>query len=224
MGLKAENISREFLRQGRDSNVFTALYPTDFTLESGKVTVVMGRSGSGKTTLLNICAGLLQPTCGKVWIGDTDIYALDDAALSKFRNEHISVIVQSHSAIASLTVLENVELPLNLYHQNNPEKALELLEMMGIAELKDCMPNQLSGGELRRMAIARSLMTDPDILLADEPTGDLDDENTEIVFRLLKDVAQKGTAVLLVTHENTAVQYADVLYKMDAGKLTKITG
>ncbi|MBP3852795.1 MAG: ABC transporter ATP-binding protein [Erysipelotrichaceae bacterium] len=223
MGLRAEKVKKDFIRKSKDTNVFTAVHPVDLNLTGGTLTELCGRSGSGKSTLLNMLAGLLKPSEGTVYIDDIDIYALEDKALSKLRNEKLGVIPQGHSAISSLTVLENVLLPLSVYERHvDPAYAMELLDMVGIAHLKDAMPSELSGGEMRRMAIARAFVTKPSIVLADEPTGDLDDENTEIVLRLLKEAAQKGAAVLLVTHEKEANKYADRIYRMNAGKLDPV--
>lgn len=155
-------------------------------------------------------------------MGETDLYALADGPLSRFRNAHIGVIPQGQSGLHSLTVLENVLLPSQLFGGGaRPEEALALLEAVGIAHLANEKPSELSGGEMRRMAIARALMMKPEALLADEPTGDLDDENTEAVLKLLKRTAEGGAAVLLVTHEAEAEKYADAVYRMDAGTLSR---
>ena len=225
MILKAEGISRRFFRKNGGANFFYAVQKTDFTLEAGKLCVIMGRSGSGKSTFLNMLAGLLEPSEGRVMLDNTDIYAMDDKSLSRMRNKNIGVIPQGQTALSSLTVLENVKLPYLLY--NKPSEkidkyAAELIETVGISTLGNSYPNELSGGENRRLAIARALLMQPGILLADEPTGDLDDENTKKVLELLKNAAQNGTAVLLVTHENDAANFADSLYKMDGGVLSQI--
>ena len=166
-------------------------------------------------------AGLPAPTAGRVLLDDTDVYALDDEARSRLRNEKLGIVPQEHTGLRSLTVLENVTLPCVMYGEAAPEEAaLALLEKVGIAHLKDAYPNELSGGELRRMSIARALIKNPPVLLADEPTGDLDDENTHAVLRLLRQSADEGAAVLLVTHEREAEQYADSVYRMNDGILT----
>ncbi|MBQ4465148.1 MAG: ABC transporter ATP-binding protein [Oscillospiraceae bacterium] len=223
MNVTTKQLTKEFPRKSGGSNRFTALQPLDFTLESGKLTVLMGRSGSGKSTLLNLLAGLMHPTAGTVMVGETDLYAMPDRELSAFRNQHISVIPQGQTAIYSLNVLENVLLPITLNGTAGTSEiayAKQLLEQLGIAELADVQPSELSGGELRRMAIARAFVRRPEIILADEPTADLDDENTKIVFESLKSAAHNGAAVLMVTHENGAEQYADRLCVMKSGVLT----
>ncbi len=223
MALTAKRISKRFPRATGGTNVFYAVKETDFALPVGELTVLEGRSGGGKTTLLNLLSGLLVPSSGTVMLGGIDLYQLSDEELSRFRNEHFGVIPQGQSAIGSLTVLENVFLPATIYGETEgaTDHAEELLEQLGISHLRDALPRELSGGEMRRMAIARALMGNPDVIFADEPTGDLDDENTEIVFRILRGIADQGKAVLLVTHEKDAERYADRVFRMDAGVLSE---
>ncbi|MBQ8080255.1 MAG: ABC transporter ATP-binding protein [Oscillospiraceae bacterium] len=222
MMLEAQGIRKEFIRQGKGTNRLVAVQDTDLTLGAGELTVLMGRSGSGKSTLLNMLAGLLAPTAGRILLDGEDLYAMEDRALSRLRNAKIGVIPQGQTALHSLTVLENVLLPVRMYDPkaDAAPEALALLERLGIAELQQDKPAALSGGELRRMAIARAVIRRPQIILADEPTGDLDDENTAIVFDFLRESARNGAAVLVVTHEGDAVQYADRIYRMNAGVLT----
>lgn len=222
MKLTAEKICKKYNRKTGGASYFYAVKQTDFELKEDSLTAVYGRSGGGKTTLLNILGGLLEPTEGKVLIGGTDIYSLSDKELSRFKNKNIGIIPQGSTALPSLTVLENVLLPALMFGKRDEElrqHAMKLLETVGIAELSEAMPGELSGGELRRMAIARALMNKPAVILADEPTGDLDDENTAMVLSLLRDTAKNGASVLMVTHEGEAENYADVVLKMDAGIL-----
>lgn len=227
MILKAENITKEFVRKRKDSNVLEAVRETSLTLEPGSFTVLAGYSGSGKSTLLNMLAGLLAPTKGHVYLDDQDIYALDDKELSLLRNSRYGIIPQGQSALGSLTVRENILLPVTLYvsKKNEDEKkaakeyAKELMERTGILELKNERPSELSGGEIRRMAICRALINRPDIIFADEPTGDLDRENTEVVLKLLKDIAKEGCAVFLVSHDRDVYPYADRLFMMEKGEV-----
>ncbi|MBQ3304444.1 MAG: ATP-binding cassette domain-containing protein, partial [Clostridia bacterium] len=155
MTLKAENLSKRYMRKTGQANYFYAVRGASLELRPGEVTVLMGRSGSGKTTLLHMLSGLLTPTEGRVMLGDTDLYALGDAALSKLRNDKIAVVPQGRSAIDSLTVLENVLLPGMMYTSGDENEARRWLEALDIAHLADARPAELSGGELRRMAIAR---------------------------------------------------------------------
>ncbi len=224
MTITANDLSKEFIRQGKGTNRFVAVKPTDIAIEQGKLTLLMGRSGSGKSTLLNMLAGLLAPTSGNVMYGDSDIYTLDDDKLSEFRMEHIGVIPQGQTVVGSLTVLENICLSYLIHgtaddHAAAHTYARELMERFGIAELENELPSALSGGELRRMAIARAMIRKPDVIFADEPTCDLDDENTELVLNILKNTAAGGTAVFMVTHEKDAVGYADIRYSMNAGEI-----
>ena len=221
--LRAENLSMRYFRKTGQGNHFFAVKDAALELRPGEVTLLTGRSGSGKTTLLHMLAGLLTPTEGKVWLDDQDLYGLPDGPLSRLRNRKIAVIPQGRSAIDTLTVLENVLLPAQLAGgAGDAEAAMAWLDRLGIAHLRDAMPPELSGGELRRVAVARALCGTAEALLADEPTGDLDDENTEAVLALLRDAAQKaGRAVLLVTHDSEALPYGDRRFRMDGGVLTE---
>ena len=221
MKLTAQSIKKDFPRKSKSSNYFTAVQTLDFEMESGKVVEITGRSGSGKSTLLNMLAGMLTPTAGKVLLDDIDLYALDEKALARLRNEKIGLIPQGHTALLSLTVLENVLLPSILYSRETPpeERARKLLTDVGLGALMDARPNELSGGELRRMAIARAMLMQPDILLADEPTAGLDSENIIEALSLLRSAADNGASVLLVTHESEAAEFADEVYVMENGKL-----
>lgn len=215
--LVAQGVRKQYFRKGRDSaRYFDAVPAMDLTLSSGELLEVVGRSGSGKTTLLSMLAGLLTPSEGTVLVDGQDLYALDDTARSKLRNKRFGVIPQGHTPLADLTVLQNVCLPYVLYHSADDveQRAIELLAGLGIEGLSECYPNELSGGEMRRMAIARALICQPDVLFADEPTGDLDDQNTDVVLQTLRDAADAGAAVMLVTHEQAAAAYADRVVRM----------
>jgi putative ABC transport system ATP-binding protein len=226
MVLKAEGISKTFRRVRNDSNIMTAVAETSITLEPGKIYVVSGPSGSGKSTLLNMLSGLLAPTTGKVLLDDRDLYALDDSELSAIRNQTMGFLPQGQTAIHSLTVLENVLVPYTLHGRHARKekdfdtavsRAKALLSDIGIADLADVMPSELSGGEIRRMAIARALIHQPAFLFADEPTGDLDKQNTKVVLSLFRQLAQDGISVFLVSHDADAFPYADVIYEMEKG-------
>lgn len=229
MVLEAKQVKKEFIRSQKNSNIFCAVQETNLVLNEGEVTVLSGRSGSGKTTLLNMMAGLLTPTSGQILFKGQDLYQLEDGPLSSMRNRHFGIIPQGQTAISSMTILENVLLPYTLYGSTKEKDAAwqdvkayakELLDLTGISGLADVMPSELSGGELRRMAIARALLMHPEVIFADEPTGDLDDENTHIVLELLRGCAKDGKAVLLVTHDRDALEYGDRLCQMHEGVLT----
>lgn len=219
MNINAIEIKKEFVRETKNTNVFTAVRTCSLMLSAGEVTVIRGRSGGGKTTLLNMMAGILPPTEGKVLYDGKDIYAMSDEELSVFRNHNIGYVPQGKSAISSLTVRENILLPLTLFGESDEAEAVRLMEQFDIAHLRNAMPEELSGGELRRMAIARALIRKPGVLFADEPTGDLDDENTRLVFAKIRSAAEEGAAVLVITHEGEAGGYADHMYRMDGGVL-----
>ena len=202
MLLRTENIHKTYYRNTGSSNYFYAVAPTSLDIPSGTVSVLMGRSGSGKTTLLNMLAGILEPTEGKVLLNGTDLYSLNDAALSRFRNEKIGVVPQARSAVDTLTVMENILLPATLFgHAAPTEDIRHRLEELDIGHLENVLPRELSGGELRRMAIVRAMVRDPDILFADEPTSALD---VSVQKRVVEEMVQMrdhfGTTIIIVTH------------------------
>ncbi len=221
MELRAEKIRRDFLRQSAPQGFFWAVKDADFSLTAGTVMAVTGRSGSGKSTLLKVLAGLMRPGEGRVLLAGTDIYAIKEDERARLRSRFIGLAPQTLMALSSLTVQENILLPcaIDKSGEKSGDYAAELMKILGIEHLKNAYPDELSGGELRRMTLARALVRKPDILLLDEPTGDLDDENTRLVLELLRREAKGGKAVLLVTHEREVADYADQLYRMDAGTL-----
>ena len=223
MIIEATALTKDFARARGGARVFTAVHPLDLGLDEGELTLVSGHSGSGKSTLLNMLAGMLTPTAGSVRIDDTDLYSLRDEELSRLRNERIGLVPQGHTALRALTVLDNVLLPSVLYNRAEApaERARELLDNVGLGDLADAKPTELSGGELRRMAIARALLMNPSIILADEPTAGLDSPNTAGVLTLLRNAADAGTAVLVVSHEAEASRYAQRCYTMEDGHLSQ---
>ena len=224
MELRAEKISQDFLRYSAKDGYFVAVAETNLTLAAGTLTAVTGRSGSGKSTLLHILGGLMKPVTGRVLLDETDLYALDEDTRTRLRSRHIGIVPQRLMSLAALSVRENILLPALLTgtQEQSAARADALMERLGIRKLGAVAPSELSGGELRRVTIARALVMQPGILLADEPTGDLDEENTRSVLSLLRETADAGTAALLVTHEQGAADYADAVYTMAAGKLEKI--
>ena len=221
MIIEATGLTKEFARARGGKRLFTAVHPLDIGLEERQLTLVSGHSGSGKSTLANMLAGILTPTAGHVRLDGTDLYSLRDEELSRLRNERIGLIPQGHTALRALTVLDNVLLPSILYAKAEApvDRARELLAAVGLDDLADAAPTELSGGELRRMAIARALLMDPAIVLADEPTAGLDSANAAAVLTLLRDAADRGTAVLVVSHEAEAQRFADRSYVMEDGHL-----
>ena len=221
MRLEAEQVTKQYQTDPKKARFAYALSRTDLVVESGEFAVITGKSGSGKSTLLHILAGLLQPTSGYVLAGGKDLYRMADGELSKFRNENIAVIPQGGGAIYSLTAEENIRLARNIYGKKEEQDILPIIRELGIELLKDAYPSELSGGELRRVAIAGALCRDTGIILADEPTSDLDEENTDIVAKLLRRAADSGKTVFVVTHEMDMLSYADSHYIMKEGALRK---
>lgn len=233
MALEALNVTRQFFRRRGAANVFNAVENVSVTLKNKEITVLTGPSGSGKSTLLNMMAGILAPTKGKISIGGTELYSMDDETLSAFRNAHIGVIPQGQTAIDSLTVLDNILLPFVLLSRKHRAQAgtnipgesemkarvRGLMDRTGITDLADVFPSEISGGEQRRMAICRAMLLSPDVILADEPTADLDEENTKTVLSLLRYAAEEGSAVLIVTHDKDVLPEADRVYELRNGKL-----
>ena len=221
MIIEATGVSKEFARARGGKRVFTAVHPLDFGLDERQLTVISGHSGSGKSTLLTMLAGILTPTAGHVHVDGTDLYALRDEERSRLRNARIGLVPQGNTALRALTVLDNVLLPSVLYSRDEAPAARgrELLTTVGLADLAEAKPTELSGGELRRMAIARALLMEPSIVLADEPTAGLDSANATAVLTLLRDAANDGAAVLVVSHEAEARHFADRSYTMEDGHL-----
>lgn len=220
MLLQTKKISRSFNRGG---NTFFAVKEVDFSIGDSDFAFITGRSGSGKTTLLNLISGILEPTSGNVFFDDKDITLMNDTDRSFYRNESIGFVPQSLGFLPNLSVLDNVRVPFFLFDRDGDTKgrALSLLEMMGIAHLKDEMPKNLSGGETKRMLIARSLMNSPKLLIADEPTANLDAETAAGVMQVIKEVNKLGTAVLIVTHDTNILETQYTTYRMDAGTLSQ---
>lgn len=221
MIIEATGLTKEFARARGGKRLFTAVHPLDIGLEERQLTLVSGHSGSGKSTLANMLAGILTPTAGHVRLDGTDLYSLRDEELSRLRNERIGLVPQGHTALRALTVLDNVLLPSILYTKDEApaDRARELLAAVGLGDLADAAPTELSGGELRRMAIARALLMDPAVVVADEPTAGLDSANATAVLTLLRDAADRGSAVLVVSHEAEAQRFADRSYVMEDGHL-----
>lgn len=221
MIIEATGLTKEFARARGGKRLFTAVHPLDIGLEERQLTLVSGHSGSGKSTLANMLAGILTSTAGHVRLDGTDLYSLRDEELSRLRNERIGLVPQGHTALRALTVLDNVLLPSILYTKDEApaDRARELLAAVGLGDLADAAPTELSGGELRRMAIARALLMDPAVVVADEPTAGLDSANATAVLTLLRDAADRGSAVLVVSHEAEAQRFADRSYVMEDGHL-----
>lgn len=221
MLLSVEQISKTYVRDGKE---FFALREVSLSLDRGELVGIVGPSGSGKSTLLHCIAGLLTPDSGSVWLTGKKISHLGDQEVSQMRNCEIGYIPQSVGILPSLSVLDNVRLPACLHSrgQDSTQRARELLAAFSVEHLANSSPRSLSGGELRRVSIARALVNRPSLLLADEPTCDLDEANTQTVLQALRRAAQGGTAVLLATHDPALIQWLPKLYQMDRGELSPL--
>lgn len=208
-------------RKGRER--VEVLHQLDLEVRAGEFTALMGPSGSGKTTLLNLIGGLDKPTAGTVRVSDRRIDQLGSRALARWRSEHVGFIFQFYNLMPVLTAQRNVELPLLLKKMSGRERrerARTALEIVGLAERAKHLPRELSGGQEQRVAIARAIVSDPDILLADEPTGDLDRDTADEILDLLSTLNQRhGKTILMVTHDPAAAERAGRVVHMDKGSL-----
>lgn len=218
--LIVENLVKSY---GTGENLVRAVNHTSLEIERGKFTAIVGRSGSGKSTLLHLIGGLDRPDKGKVWIEGKDIFSLKDEQLAQFRRKKIGFIFQDYNLIPSLNVWENIVLPLGLDHRKvNTQDVEQVLKKIGLADKKDAMPNTLSGGQKQRTAIARALVTRPAIILADEPTGNLDSQTELEVMSLLKScVTDFGQTLVMITHDETIAQMADRIIEIEDGKAVR---
>jgi len=195
----------------------------DLEVRKKHFVLIAGRSGSGKTTLLSLIGGLTRPTSGYILFEGSDIWALDDRSLSRMRNRRIGFIFQFASLIPTLTVNDNLKLAAS-FHEVDYDvggRAKDLLALVGMSEKAEAYPNQLSGGQLKRVAIARALMNSPDLILADEPTGDLDEETEKEIVQILKKTNEDGATVVLVSHSPDIAPFATRRFRMSHGILTE---
>lgn len=201
-----------------------ALKDVSFTVPKGEFVAVVGESGSGKSTLLNMLGALDTPTSGKVFIDGNDTFKMKERQLTVFRRRNIGFIFQAFNLIPELTVEQNIIFPVLLDYQKPDKKYLEeLLTVLGLAERRNHLPNQLSGGQQQRVAIGRALLTRPALILADEPTGNLDSQNSSEVIALLKEAAKKyAQTIVMITHSPGIAQTADRVLKVSDGTLTDL--
>jgi putative ABC transport system ATP-binding protein len=208
--LELTGVTKEFpVAGGR----FTAVRSLDLSVARGEFLAVVGKSGSGKSTLLHLIAGIDRPTAGQVRVGGTPVHALDESALASWRGRNVGVVFQFFQLLPALTVLENVMLPMDFCGTLPPSRAraraLQLLKQMEIADQAGKLPAALSGGQQQRAAVARALANEPALLLADEPTGNLDSETAASMLDLLASLAKSGRTVIMVTHERDVRRIAD---------------
>ena len=219
--IEASGLVKIYVEGGREVK---PLDGADFICRKGEFVLIVGRSGCGKTTLLNIIGGLTRPTSGSVRIAGKDILNLSDTDCSALRSESIGFVFQFPGLLSTLTALENVTLPAVIAGKkvNTTERGRELLMRVGLLEKADSRLSHLSGGELKRTAIARALMNDPAILIADEPTADLDLETEQEVMSLLHKINQDGKTIVMVTHSADLTPFASRVLRMDHGRLIEV--
>ncbi len=208
-------------------NIIKALDGVNISVKQGEFIAIMGPSGSGKSTCMNMIGSLDKPTSGEIFLDGKNIQYLNESALAQLRGKKIGFIFQQFNLIPNLTAIENVSLPLlfqGIEEIKRLQKAKELLDMIGLKDRIHHYPNQLSGGQQQRVAIARSLSNNPEVILADEPTGNLDSKTGEIVMNFLDEMHKKGKTIVIVTHDSElAIKHAQRVYWMKDGKIEKIT-
>lgn len=218
--LKVENLSKVY---GKDTTKVTALDNVSFEIKKGEFVAIVGASGSGKSTLLHLIGGVDRPTSGKVFINGKDIYQFNDDELAIFRRREIGLIYQFYNLIPILNVEENITLPLDLDNRKVDEKKLnDLINLLGLSNRKKHLPNELSGGQQQRTSIGRALITNPAIILADEPTGNLDSKSSNEIVELLKKSNQEyKQTIVMITHNMEIAKMADRIIKIEDGKIVK---
>ena len=218
--LKVENLTKIY---GKENNKVIALDNVSFSVNKGEFVAIIGASGSGKSTLLHLIGGVDRPTSGKVFINDKDIYSMSDDKLAIFRRRQIGLIYQFYNLIPVLNVEENITLPLELDNRKVDKNELkEMLKLLGLERRKNHLPNELSGGQQQRTSIGRALITRPSILLADEPTGNLDSKSSsEIVELLRKSNKELNQTRIMITHNPEIAKCADRIIKIEDGKIIR---
>lgn len=221
--LKVEKLSKTY---GRGETRVDALKEASFSVQKGQFVSIVGPSGSGKSTLLNLVGALDNPTSGRVFLDGREIFTMPEKELSVFRRRNIGFIFQAYNLVPELNVEENMTLPLLLdYKKPDRRHIAELLDLLGLADRRHHLPNQLSGGQQQRVAIGRALATRPAIILADEPTGNLDSKNSRDVLNLLKlSVERYGQTLLMITHNETFASYAERVFRVEDGVVRELGG
>jgi len=218
--LETENLTKAY---GKGDNKVIAVDDVTLKIKQGEFVAIIGASGSGKSTLLHLLGGVDRPTSGRVIIDGEDIFKHSDDEIAIFRRREIGIIYQFYNLIPSLNVVDNITLPLRLDHQKvNEEHLAQVLKMLKLTRVKDHLPNQLSGGQQQRVAIGRALISNPAIILADEPTGNLDSNNSKEVVNLLKKASKDfQKTVVLITHDIKIAAEADRVITFEDGKIVK---
>ena len=218
--LKIENLCKLY---GKGDNQVVALDNVSLTVEKGEFVAIIGSSGSGKSTLLHIIGGVDVPTNGKVYLDNQDVYAQNSEKLAIFRRRQVGLIYQFYNLIPTLTVTENITLPVLMDKREvNEERLNELLTHLGLSDRRNHLPNQLSGGQQQRVSIGRALMNAPAVMLADEPTGNLDSKNGQEIINLLKQSNKKyGQTLIIVTHDENIALQADRIIGISDGRVSR---
>ena len=214
--IKLQNISKKY-------NEYKVLNNIELDFKKGEFVAILGESGCGKSTLLNIISGIDRPSGGKILFNDLELNKLSEKELTKWRGKNIGIVFQFFQLIPTLSIIENVILPMefnNIYDKKTRKsKATELLKKVNIIDCKDKLPQSISGGEQQRTAIARALATDPDYIIADEPTGNLDSKNAKIIIELFSKLVKEGKTIIMVTHSEDLAKSADRIIRMKDGKI-----
>ncbi|MBR3629843.1 MAG: ABC transporter ATP-binding protein [Oscillospiraceae bacterium] len=218
--LRIEHISKTY---GKGENAVKALDDVSFTVPKGQMTAIVGASGSGKSTLLHILGGVDRPTSGKVFLGDVDIYEQNQKELAVFRRRQVGLIYQFYNLIPVLNAEENITLPAIMDGKKpDPAQVDEMLALMGLTERRNHLPSQLSGGQQQRVSIGRALFTNPGVILADEPTGNLDSKNSaEIISLLRKTNRSRSQTMIIITHDLTIAQQCDRIITLSDGRIIR---
>ena len=216
--LKVDNLTKIY---GKDSTEVVALNHVSFSVEKGEFVAIVGASGSGKSTLLHLIGGVDRPTSGKVFIDGKDIFSFNDDKLAIFRRRQIGLIYQFYNLIPILNVEENITLPLELDNRTvDSFKLTEMINLLGLQNRRNHLPNELSGGQQQRTSIGRALITDPTIILADEPTGNLDSKSSDEIMALLKKSNKDfKQTIIMITHNMEIAKCADRIIKIEDGKI-----
>ena len=220
--MRIEHLTKTY---GTGENIVHAVNDISFSVEKGEFLAIIGPSGSGKSTLLHILGGVDRPTSGSVWVNGQDVYAQDEEQLAIFRRRQVGLIYQFYNLIPVLNVVENITLPVLMDGRKVNEARLnELLSALGLNSRKKSLPNQLSGGQQQRVSIGRALINAPAVVLADEPTGSLDEENAQIVMKTLHQLHEQGNSIVLVTHDQKIAKQCEKVYYLKDGKLLLFRG
>ena len=221
--LTVQNLTKTYTVANADT---TVLDHVSFTVEEGSFVAIIGASGSGKSTLLHLLGGVDRPSSGSVIVDGEDIFGLSEQELSRYRRQKVSVVYQFYNLLPMLNVRANVLLPLELDGRRPDERQFQsILRLLGMEDKEFYYPNQLSGGQQQRVAIARALMTEPKVLLADEPTGNLDSKNSNEIISLLRESNRRlNQTILLVTHDSRIAEQADRILEISDGRIVRDTG